>query len=90
MCSLLIIAHSKGTEILLKIFLHLTIFKSLVFYDRYAINMTEKSLVDGIVEYIPPMISFLNKHVDKKSNTGQGAINIGGIRDIEETVWSPR
>lgn len=52
--------------------------------------MTEKSLVDGIVEYIPPMISFLNKHVDKKSNTGQGAINIGGIRDIEETVWSPR
>ena len=52
--------------------------------------MPEKALMDGIDEYIPPMISFLNKHVDKHSNTGQSDIRIGGVRDIEETVWSPR
>ena len=52
--------------------------------------MPEKALMDGIDEYIPPMISFLNKHVDKHSNTGLSDIRIGGVRDIEETVWSPR
>ena len=52
--------------------------------------MPEKALMDGIDEYLPPMISFLNKHVDKLSNTGQSDIRIGGVRDIEETVWSPR
>lgn len=46
--------------------------------------------MDGIDEYIPPMISFLSKHVDKNSKTGQADIRINEVRDIEETVWSPR
>ena len=63
---------------------------SFFYIHRYSINMPEKALMDGIDEYIPPMISFLSKHVDKHSNTGLSDIRIGGVRDIEETVWSPR
>lgn len=49
--------------------------------------MTDKSLVDNIDEYIPPMVKFLNSHVGPKATD---KIKICKVKDIEETVWSPR
>lgn len=49
--------------------------------------MTEKTLMAGIDEYIPPMLGYLNKHVGAKAIDD---IKITSVRDIEETIWSPR
>ena len=55
--------------------------------DRYAIDMSEQRLADALDEYIPSMMSFLNKYV---SSTARSDIKIESVRDIEETIWSPR
>ena len=49
--------------------------------------MSDRILTEGIAEYIPPMTEFLNKHVGPKA---KDQVNISNIRDIEETIWSPR
>jgi len=62
-------------------------FKSLHLLHRYSIEMTEKSLMDGINEYLPPISQFLVKHVGPQA---KDKIKILEVKDIEETIWSPR
>lgn len=49
--------------------------------------MPEKTLIDGIDEYVPSMSSYLKKHVGPQATD---KVKITAVTDIEELVWSPR
>lgn len=61
----------------------------LAVYRRYSIDMSEKTLMDGIDEYVPSMSTFLREHTGPQATTVDG-VKITSVTDIEETVWSPR
>ncbi|XP_022112069.1 DNA replication ATP-dependent helicase/nuclease DNA2-like isoform X2 [Acanthaster planci] len=72
--------------------------------DMYAVGMTEQDVLDDAQEYVGPMKQWADRYLQpnpKQSATvdvkmpGQNHsekynVCISGVKDIEETVWSPR
>jgi len=61
-----------------------------IFSCRYGIGMREADLHASIEEYIPPMLTYIQKYVSPDPSSRTGALKITAVTDIEETVWSPQ